>query len=210
MTDELIQAIVDLREDDALAIAGRLLAEGAGPVGILDDCKRAMEVIGERFACGEAFIPELIMAGEIMQGISAQLKPHLAGAPTEEKLGVVVLGTVEGDIHDIGKDIVATMLDIAGFEVVDLGVDVKIERFIATAQEKHAQIIAMSCLLTGAIDAMKKTVAAAGEAGIRGDVKLMVGGAPITEQVVAYTGADGFGRDAVEAVELAKQWIGGA
>ena len=210
MTEELTRAIVDLREDDALAIAGRLLAEGADPVGILGDCKRAMDVIGERFACGDAFIPELIMAGEIMQGISAQLKPHLASAPTEEKLGVIVLGTVEGDIHDIGKDIVATMLDIAGFEVVDLGVDVKVQAFIDAARARNARIIAMSCLLTGAIDAMKRVGAAAGEAGLRGDVKLMVGGAPITEQVVAYTGADGFGKDAVEAVELARQWIGGA
>ena len=210
MTQELTQAIVDLREDDALAMVDRLLAEGADPVGILDDCKKAMDVIGERFANGEAFIPELIMAGEIMTGVSAKLKPHLVGAAPEQKLGIIVIGTVQGDIHDIGKDIVATMLDIAGFDVVDLGVDVKVEQFIATAQERHAQIIAMSCLLTSAIDAMKRVVAAAGEAGIRGDVKLMVGGAPITEQVVAYTGADGFGKDAVEAVELAKQWIGGA
>jgi 5-methyltetrahydrofolate--homocysteine methyltransferase len=187
-----------------------LLAKGDDAVGILADCKAAMDAIGERFANGEAFIPELIMAGEIMTGISTKLKPHLTSAAPEEKLGVIVIGTVQGDIHDIGKDIVATMLDIAGFDVVDLGVDVKVERFIATARDKGAQIIAMSCLLTSAIDAMKKTVAAAGEAGIRGDVKLMVGGAPITEQVVAYTGADGFGKDAVEAVELAKQWIGGA
>ncbi len=210
MTQELTQAIVDLREDDALAMVDRLLAEGADPVGILGDCKKAMDVIGERFANGEAFIPELIMAGEIMTGVSAKLKPHLMGAAPEQKLGIIVIGTVQGDIHDIGKDIVATMLDIAGFEVVDLGVDVKVEQFIAIAQERHAQIIAMSCLLTSAIDSMKRVVAAAGEAGIRGDVKLMVGGAPITEQVVAYTGADGFGKDAVEAVELAKQWIGGA
>lgn len=210
MTQELTQAIVDLREDDALAMVDRLLAEGADAVDILADCKAAMDVIGERFACGQAFIPELIMAGEIMTGVSAKLKPHLTSVTPEEKLGTIVIGTVQGDIHDIGKDIVATMLDIAGFDVVDLGVDVKVDRFIATAQEKGARIIAMSCLLTSAIDAMKMTVAAAGEAGIRGDVKLMVGGAPITEQVVAYTGADGFGKDAVEAVELAKQWIGGA
>ena len=210
MTQELTQAIVDLREDEALAMVDRLLADGADAVGILADCKAAMDVIGEKFANGEAFIPELIMAGEIMTGVSTKLKPHLAGSAPEEKLGVVVIGTVEGDIHDIGKDIVATMLDIAGFEVVDLGVDVQVDRFISTAQEKNARIIAMSCLLTSAIDAMKATVAAAGVAGIRGDVKLMVGGAPITEQVVAYTGADGFGKDAVEAVELAKQWIGGA
>jgi 5-methyltetrahydrofolate--homocysteine methyltransferase len=205
----LTQAIVELREDDALAIVDQQLANGVDAVAILADCKAAMDVIGDRFANGEAFIPELIMAGEIMSGVSVKLKPHLTGASPEEKLGVVVIGTVQGDIHDIGKDIVATMLDIAGFDVVDLGVDVKIDTFIATAKEKHAQIVAMSCLLTSAIDAMKAVVAAAGEAGIRGDVKLMVGGAPITEQVVAYTGADGFGKDAVEAVELAKQWIGG-
>ena len=209
MTQELTQAIVDLREDDALAMVDELLAKGDDAVGILADCKAAMDVIGERFANGEAFIPELIMAGEIMTGVSVKLKPHLMSAVPEEKLGVVVIGTVQGDIHDIGKDIVATMLDIAGFDVVDLGVDVKVGKFVETAKEKHAQIIAMSCLLTSAIDTMKKVVAAAGEAGIRGDVKLMVGGAPITDQVVAYTGADGFGKDAVEAVELAKQWIGG-
>ena len=210
MTEGLTQAIVDLREDDALAMVDQLLAEGADPMGILDDCKRAMDVIGERFACGEAFIPELMMAGEIMQSISGKLKPHLTSAPSQEKLGVVVIGTVEGDIHDIGKDIVVTMLDIAGFDVVDLGVDVKVAAFVDTAREKKAHVIAMSCLLTSAIDAMKRTVAAADEAGLRGSVKLMIGGAPITEQVVAYTGADGFGKDAVEAVGLAKQWIGGA
>jgi hypothetical protein len=135
VTDELTNAIVDLREDDALATVDRLLEEGADPVGILTDCKKAMDVIGGRFACGEAFIPELIMAGEIMTGIAGKLKPHLAGAPTEKKLGTVVLGTVAGDIHDIGKDIVGTMLDIAGFEVVDLGVDVSVEAFISTARE---------------------------------------------------------------------------
>lgn len=209
MTDELTNAVVDLREDDTLAIVDRLLAEGADPVGILDDCKTAMDVIGERFACGEAFIPELVMAGEIMQAVSAKLKPSLADAPSEKKRGVIVLGTVQGDIHDIGKDIVGTMLDIAGFDVVDLGVNVPMAAFIDTAREKKAQVIAMSGLLTSAIEAMKRTVAAAGEAGLRGEVRLMIGGAPVTEQVVAYTGADGWGKDAVAAVRLAKQWLGG-
>jgi methanogenic corrinoid protein MtbC1 len=209
VTDELTNAVVELREDDALAIVDRLLGAGADPIGILDDSKKAMEVIGEQFASGEAFIPELIMAGEIMQEISAKLRPHLADSPGSGNLGVVVLGTVEGDIHDIGKDIVATMLDIAGFEVVDLGVDVKVQRFIETAREKNAAIIAMSCLLTSAIDSMKRTVAAAREAGLDG-TRIMIGGAPVTEQIVAFTGADGFGKDAVEAVELAKTWLGGA
>ena len=123
---------------------------------------------------------------------------------------MIVLGTVEGDIHDIGKDIVATMLDIAGFDVIDLGVNVPVASFIDTAREKQAQVIAMSGLLTSAIEAMKRTVAAADAAGMRGNVKLMIGGAPIIEQVVAYTGADGWGKDAVEAVRIAKQWLGGA
>jgi len=208
VTQELTQAIVDLREGDALAMVDQQLEAGTDPVAILADCKAAMDVIGDKFAAGEAFIPELIMAGEIMTGVSAKLKPHLTAVTPEDKLGVVVIGTVQGDIHDIGKDIVVTMLDIAGFDVVDLGVDVKIEKFIATAQEKDAQVIAMSCLLTSAIDSMKKVVAAAREVDLNG-CKLMIGGAPITEQVVAYTGADGYGKDAVEAVELAKQWIGG-
>jgi 5-methyltetrahydrofolate--homocysteine methyltransferase len=209
VTQELTQAIVDLREDDALAMVDQQLADGRDAAAILADCKAAMDVIGDKFANGEAFIPELIMAGEIMTGVSARLKPHMASvAADEDKLGVIVIGTVQGDIHDIGKDIVVTMLDIAGFDVVDLGVDVKIEKFISTAQEKGAQIIAMSCLLTSAIDSMKKVVAAAREADLNG-TKLMIGGAPITEQVVAYTGADGYGKDAVEAVELAKTWIGG-
>jgi methanogenic corrinoid protein MtbC1 len=210
MPSGLKEAVIELREEDALRIAEEELKGGTDPLELVTACREAMDVIGQRFAAGEAFIPELIMAGEIMQGITARLKPYLKAEASGEKLGTVVMCTVQGDIHDIGKDIVATMLDIAGFDVVDLGVDVKVDAFIATAREKHAQIIAMSCLLTSAIDSMKRVVAAAGEAGIRGDVKLMVGGAPITEQVVAYTGADGFGKDAVEAVELAKQWIGGA
>jgi methanogenic corrinoid protein MtbC1 len=179
-------------------------------MAVLEACKQAMDTIGERFANGEAFIPELIMAGEIMTAVSAKLKPYLTADSGGDKLGVIVLGTVQGDIHDIGKDIVATMLDIAGFDVVDLGVDVKTDKFVAAAKERGAQVIAMSCLLTSAIDAMKDVVDAAEAAGIRSDVKLMIGGAPITEQVVAHTGADGFGKDAVEAVELGKQWIGGA
>ena len=208
MTDELTSALVDLREDDALATVDRLLTEGADPIRILEDCKRAMDVIGERFACGEAFIPELVMAGEIMRTIAAKLKPYLSGVPAGPKVGMVVIGTVKGDIHDIGKDIVVTMLDIAGFAVVDLGVDVPAERFVQAVRERRPQIVGLSGLLTVAIEAMKSTIAEIDAAGVRNGVRIMVGGAPITEQVRSYAGADGWGKDAVEAVELARQWVG--
>ena len=210
VTDELREALVDLREKQALALVDELLAGGADPADVLADCKYAMDIIGDRFACGEAFIPELIMAGEIMQTIAGKLKPHLASVAPQERLGTIILGTAAGDIHDIGKDIVSTMLDIAGFEVVDLGVDVSAEKFVAAVTERNVSVIAVSCLLTSAIEAMKQTVAAVEAAGLRPAVRVMVGGAPMTESVCEYTGADGWGKDAVEAVELAKRWLGGA
>ena len=140
-----------------------------------------MEVIGERFADGQAFIPELIMAGEIMQGVTAELKPYLKAEATGEKLGTVVMCTVQGDIHDIGKDIVVTMLDIAGFNVVDLGVDVPIAKVVDAVRDNKAQVLGLSGLLTVAFESMKATVAAVEEAGLRGEVKIMLGGAPVTD-----------------------------
>ena len=118
--------------------------------------------------------------------------------------------TVQGDIHDIGKDIVVTMLDIAGFKVIDLGVDVPVAKVVETVRESKAQVLGLSGLLTVAFDSMKATVAAVDAAGLHGDVKIMLGGAPVTDAVVEYAGADGWGKDAVAAVELAKSWVGGA
>ena len=210
MTDELRDALVDLREDQALALVDSLLTGGTDPTDVLADCQYAMDVIGDRFARGEAFIPELMMAGEIMQTIAGKLKPYLGTAATKQSLGAVVLGSAAGDIHDIGKDIVGTMLDIAGFDVVNLGVDVPASKFVAAAQDSSAGVIAVSCLLTSAFEAMKQTVAAVDEAGLRPAVRVMIGGAPVNETICEYTGADGWGKDAVEAVELAKKWIGGA
>ena len=131
--------MIELREEDALRITDELLDGGRRSRStIVAACKEAMDVIGQRFAGGEAFIPELIMAGEIMQGITAKVKPHLGRTAAGEKLGTVVLCTVQGDIHDIGKDIVATMLDIAGFDVVDLGVDVPVAKVVETVRESKA------------------------------------------------------------------------
>jgi methanogenic corrinoid protein MtbC1 len=210
MSEELKNAVIELREDDALRIAREALEGGADPLSIVAACREAMEVIGQRFADGQAFIPELIMAGEIMQGVTAELKPYLKAEAAGEKLGTVVMCTVQGDIHDIGKDIVVTMLDIAGFNVVDLGVDVPIATVVEAVRDHKAQVLGLSGLLTVAFESMKANVAAVDAAGLRGDVKIMLGGAPVTAEVVEFAGADGWGKDAVAAVELAKTWVGGA
>ena len=210
MSGGLKEAVIELREDDALRIADEELQGGTDPLEVVAACREAMDVIGQRFADGEAFIPELIMAGEIMTGITAKLKPYLKADAAGEKLGTVVMCTVQGDIHDIGKDIVVTMLDIAGFNVIDLGVDVPVAKVVETVRESKAQVLGLSGLLTVAFDSMKATVAAVDAAGLRGDVKIMLGGAPVTDAVVEYAGADAWGKDAVAAVELAKSWVGGA
>jgi len=210
MSGGLKEAVIELREDDALRIADEQLKGGIDPLEVVAACREAMDVIGQRFADGEAFIPELIMAGEIMQGITAKLKPYLKAEAAGEKLGTVVICTVQGDIHDIGKDIVVTMLDIAGFNVIDLGVDVPVAKVVETVRESKAQVLGLSGLLTVAFESMKATVAAIDAAGLRGDVKIMLGGAPVTDAVVEFAGADAWGKDAVVAVELAKSWVGGA
>jgi methanogenic corrinoid protein MtbC1 len=210
MSGGLKEAVIELREDDALRIADEQLQGGVDPLEVVTACREAMDVIGQRFADGEAFIPELIMAGEIMQGITAKLKPYLKNESAGSKLGTVVICTVQGDIHDIGKDIVVTMLDIAGFEVIDLGVDVPVAKVVETVRESKAQVLGLSGLLTVAFDSMRTTVAAVEAAGLRGDVKIMLGGAPVTDAVVEYAGADAWGKDAVAAVDLAKSWVGGA
>ncbi len=204
MSQELINAITDMREDDVLKITHALLDGGASPLEVLDACRQAMEVIGQRFETGEAFIPELILAGEMMTAVSDVIKPRLAEEAAEEKLGKIVIGTVEGDIHDIAKDIVAFMLEINGFEVTDLGVDVPSAKFVEAVQATGATIVGLSGFLTLAYDPMKETVAALRDNGLA--VKIMIGGGQIDEQIREYTGADAYGRDAMAAVALAKEW----
>lgn len=208
MSQELINAITEMREEDALALAQQLLDGGAKPLDVLDSCRQAMEVIGKRFEQGDCFIPELILAGEILAQISAIVKPHLKQGSSVKKLGKIVIGTVQGDIHDIAKDIVSFMLDINGFEVTDLGVDVPPEKFVETVKQTGAKIVGLSGFLTLAYDPMKETVAALKAAGLK-DVKVMIGGGQIDEQIRQYTSADAYGKDAMAAVALAKQWAGG-
>jgi 5-methyltetrahydrofolate--homocysteine methyltransferase len=186
-----------------------MLQSGANPLDILEACRQAMEIIGKHFEEGVCFVPELILAGEVLKQISEKVKPLIQQqAGTTQKLGKVVFGTVQGDIHDIAKDIVVFMLDINGFAVTDLGVDVPPARFVKATQETGATIVGLSGFLTLAYDPMKATVEALKEAGLN-KVKVMIGGGQIDEQIRAYTGADAFGRDAMTAVSLAKQWVGG-
>ncbi len=210
MSEQLINAIADMDEEGAIALTKELLAAGAAPAAILDDCRAAMELVGSRFEHGEYFIPELILAGEMLKGVSAEVKPYLtAGQAEVKKLGKVVIGTVKGDIHDIGKDIVVFMLDVNGFEVHDLGIDVPVQAFVDKIAAVKPQVVALSGFLTLAFDSMKETVAAIAAAGLRDGVKIMVGGGTVDEQVCRYAGADAFGADAMAAVTLAKGWTEG-
>lgn len=205
MSQKLIDAIIDMREEDVADLTNELIEAGASPAEVLGACKDAMDVIGKRFETGEAFIPELMMAGEMMTIVTDILKPHMeADDSASKKIGKVVLGTVQGDIHDIAKDIVGFMLDLNGFEVTDLGVDVPPAKFVETVKETGAKIVALSGFLTLAFDPMKDTVASLKEAGL--DVKVMIGGGQIDENIREYTGADAYGKDAMAAVALATEW----
>lgn len=205
MSQELIQAITEMREEDALKITQQMLEAGNDPIIVLDACRHAMEVIGKRFESGDCFIPELILAGEMLRQISDVIKPRLQKEAAQKKIGKVVIGTVEGDIHDIAKDIVAFMLDVNGFEVTDLGVDVPPAKFVEATKQTGAKVVALSGFLTLAYDPMKATIDALKEAGLK-DVKVMIGGGQIDEQIRQFTGADGWGRDAMAAVKMANQW----
>jgi methanogenic corrinoid protein MtbC1 len=206
MSQELIDAITGLREDDAIRIVKKRLEAGAGPMDLLADTREAMEVIGKRFEDGDCFMPELILAGEILYQISLAIKPRLQTEASRQKIGKVVIGTVEGDLHDTPKNIVAFMLEANGFEVTDLGANVPPAKFVQTARDTGAKVVALSGFLSQSHDPMKATVVALKAAGL--DVKVMIGGGQVDEKVRGYTGADASGKDALEAVRIARQWHG--
>ena len=209
MSKALIDAITDMREDDVQKLTRELLASGTDPLVILDDCREAMTVVGQRFEAGEYFVPELILAGEILKSISAEVKPRLKQSAAAKQGAKVLLGTVKGDIHDIGKDIVNFMLDVNGFQVTDLGVDVPPEKFVEQIKQLQPPVVALSGFLTLSYSSMKETVDAIKAAELRDRVKIMIGGGTVDEQIRAYAGADAYGKDAMAAVNLAKQWTGG-
>jgi methanogenic corrinoid protein MtbC1 len=186
MKEQLINAIADMEEDEALKLAQQMLDSGVDPNEILDAGKEAMKLVGDRYEHKEYFLPELIVGGEILKEIGDIVKPHLkAQSGSAEPLGKVVMGTVEGDIHDIGKDVVGFMLDVANFDVHDLGVDVSAAKFVEAIRDVKPNIVGMSGFLTLAF------------------------GAPMDEAAAVYVGADAYGADATAAVRLAKNWMGG-
>jgi len=203
MASELTMAMADLDEQRVQELVKAGLAAGVSPNALLDECREGMTLIGQRFETGEYFLSDLIMAGEIFKGAAADLAAQ--GGTSGPTRGKVVMGTVKGDIHDIGKDIVVTMLRGANYEVTDLGVDVEPTKFVAAVRETGATVVGMSGLLTISFDPMKETVAALKAAGL--PVKVMIGGGPVSEQVREYVGADALGVDAQAAVALAGQWL---
>lgn len=210
MFEQLGLAIVDMKEDRALETAAGLLEGGSDPLALLDACRLALEEVGSRFETGTYFLSELIMAGEILAKISDLAKPYLSTEQDRESLGRVLIGTVAGDIHDLGKNMVGFLLEISGFEVRDIGVDVPPERFVSEIMDFKPRVVGVSGLLTVVYDSLKKTVEAIEEAGLRDEVRIMIGGAAMSDKIRDFCGADAFGPDAASAVSLARQWTGEA
>jgi len=209
MAEDLVKAIADLEEEEALRIVEERLSANEDPLNILDDSRHAMEIVGKRFQNNEYFLPDLLYSGEILQEITNIVKPRLTKHFETKCLAKIIIGTVVGDIHDIGKNIVTFMLDVNGFEVYDLGVDVPVQTFVEKIRKIMPEVVALSGLLTLAFDPMKETIEAIEAAGLRDKVRIMIGGAQVDDEVRKYTSADAYGSDAMAAVSLAKKWVGG-
>jgi corrinoid protein of di/trimethylamine methyltransferase len=204
---QMAQAVIDGDDDEAAALAQKALDQGVDPLEAINKGFTAgMDVVGELYASGEYFLPDLILGGEAMKAALSVLEPALqAAGQARAVLGKVVLGTVKGDIHEIGKSLVGSMLAANGFEVYDLGIDVEAEGFVAKAREYDADIVALSALLTTTMLHQRDVIEHLSEAGLRDKVKVMVGGSPVTQAWADQIGADGFAEDAANAVTVAKR-----
>jgi len=211
MFDKLAQAVIDGEPEDAEELAGQALEQGLDPLECIDEgLTKGIDRVGELFASGEYYLPDLIIGGEAMKVALAVLEPALAENQEREVAGRVVLGTVEGDLHEIGKTLVGTMLTANGFQVTDIGIDKPASEFIAAVKEANATLVGASALLTTTIPEQQKIIEALAEAGLRGQVKVMVGGAPVTQAWADKIGADGYAKDAIGAVAVAKKLVGAA
>ncbi len=205
--EKLKEAIIDGDAKGAKAIVEKAITDGADPQELVT--KRlipAMDEVGRRFECGEYFVPEMLISARAMKGCLEYLKPLLAKNGSKP-VAKVAIGTVKGDLHDIGKNLVAAMLEGGGFEVIDLGVDVSPEKFIAAVNEKGAQIVCLSALLTTTMPSMKDTIEGLKAAGVRTKAKVMIGGAPVTQAYADEIGADGYSDNASAAVNLARRLV---
>lgn len=203
---EISELITGIDEDGTLAAVRASLDGGDDPLLIVEQLRDGMGAVGMRFEAGDYFLPDLIMSSEIFRGSIALIEPHLTGEIAQTR-GDIVLGTVKGDIHDIGKDIVGTMLRVSGYEVHDVGVDQPPEAFLEMARTTGAKLVGLSGLLTVAFDSMKQTIEAFADAGMRDSVKIVIGGGPVNQAVVDYTGADAWGKDPAEAIRLAERFV---
>lgn len=202
--EKLYEAILTGKLEIAKAVTTEAIAEGVDPQLIINNyMSRAMEEIGKRFEEGKAFVPELLMAARAMKGALDLLKPLMKGAASQ-RLGKVVIGTVKGDLHDIGKNLVASMLEGCGFEVINLGTDISSEKFVTAIKENQAQILCLSALLTTTMNYMQEVINVLEQQGLRQQVKVMIGGAPVSESFARQIGADGYSDNANAAVTLAK------
>ncbi len=205
---KLYEAVLKGKFKDAIVETDNLLAEGADPQSIINnDLIPAMSEIGSLFEAGKAYIPEMLLSAKAMKSSLEKIKPHLAPG-NNYSAGKVVIGTVKGDLHDIGKNLVASMLEGAGFDVINLGIDIPVEKFVQAVIENKADILCLSALLTTTMTQMELVIKACEEAGIRNNVRIMVGGAPVTEQFAKQIGADAYTDNAPSAAEFAKKLVG--
>ena len=205
--EKLKNAMGDLEEDAVTEILNAVMAEGGSEAEkAMEACQAGMEIVGTRFDAGEYFVGDLVYAGEIMTGAVEILKPALVGQESESKAGRLILCTVEGDLHDIGKNIVKAMLSAAGFEVLDLGIDTPPARIVETVKAENIHIVALSGVLTLALDAMKNTVDALEAAGLRDQVKVIIGGNPVSESACKEIGADAWAHSPQQTVDWCRKW----
>jgi 5-methyltetrahydrofolate--homocysteine methyltransferase len=205
--DDLRQSVIDGEMNVSQELVQKALAENMSPEQILKDgLISAMEEVGRRFECNEFYVPEMLISARAMKSGLALLRPHLTAANVEA-VGKVIIGTVQGDLHDIGKNLVGMMLEGAGFEVIDLGADVSADKYVAAVKQHRPDLVACSALLTTTMPGMKSVILLLKDAGLRDQVKVIIGGAPVTDKYAADIGADGFAPDAASAASLAKQLI---